>query len=91
MRRLEWITDLLSLSVLCKAMCPTWGMSQRMGRRQSWTLLIHSFIWSVNQSQGDSYSMTGIEYRAVNIINIVPSLTVPILMQETASQAIINQ
>lgn len=35
--------------------------------------------------------MTGIQYTAVSIINIVPGLTVPILVKETASQAIINQ
>lgn len=46
----------------------------------------HSFIRSVNQSQGGSYSMTGIEHNKYS-----PYSKVPILMKEAASQAVINQ
>lgn len=49
---------------------------------------IHSFI--VSHFLCGSYSVTGIEYTTVNIINAVPDLTVLILMRETANQAIIN-
>ena len=75
MRRLEWVIDLLSLNVLRKAMCPTWGVSEN--GQETVLDFTHSFIRSVNQSQGGSYSMTGIEHTAVNIINIVPTLKSP--------------